>query len=139
MTSEVFKAIVGFIKSQYPAQNFISLHAPLFIGNERKYVIDAYNANEIPSAELLRKKHAINEKIIRNPYHTIQFDCYVTKPLSAHGCFTVSAILNGDAEVTDKYIYQSLRYTFDKKNNIISAFVRGISQPWTIKELEMKN
>ena len=105
----------------------------------RKYVIDAYNANEIPSAELLRKKHAINEKIIRNPYHTIQFDCYVTKPLSAHGCFTVSAFLNGDAEVTDKYIYQSLRYTFDKKNNIISAFVRGISQPWTIKELEMKN
>lgn len=105
----------------------------------RKYVIDAYNANEIPSAELLRKKHSINEKIIRNPYHTMQFNCYVTKPLTTHGCFTVSAFLNGEAEITDKYIYQNVSYTFDKKNNLIDANVRGISQPWTIKELEMKN
>ena len=105
----------------------------------RKYVIDALNSNELPSRQLVLQKHAINELIVRKPYHSISFNCYVTKPLTAHGVFVLEAFIDGTVDITDQYMYQSVSYTFDKTSNLITAAVNGISQPWTIKELDMKN
>ena len=105
----------------------------------RKYIIDALNANELPSKQLVVKKHKINELIVRKPYHSISFNCYVTKPLQAHGVFVVQAFIDGNVDITDQYIYSSVNYTFDKKNNLITASIGGVSQPWTIKELDMEN
>ena len=105
----------------------------------RKYVIDAMSANELPSRQLVLKKHAINELIIRKPYHSISFSCYVTKPLQSHGVFVVQAFIDGNVDITDQYIYNSVAYRFDKSTNLITASVDGISQPWTIKELDMEN
>ena len=45
----MFKSTVDFIKSQFPSQAFISLHEPLFIGNERKYVLDAIDSTFVSS------------------------------------------------------------------------------------------
>ena len=105
----------------------------------RKYVIDALNSNELPSRQLVLQKHAINELIVRKPYHSISFNCYVTKPLTAHGVFVLEAFIDGTVDITDQYMYESVTYTFDKTSNLITAAVNGISQPWTIKELDMKN
>ena len=44
-----FKNIVAFIKDKFPNQDFIPLHAPLFIGNERKYVMDAIDSTFVSS------------------------------------------------------------------------------------------
>ena len=44
-----FQRIVDFIRSQFPGKDFIPLHEPLFIGNERKYVLDAIDSTYVSS------------------------------------------------------------------------------------------
>jgi perosamine synthetase len=47
--SPKFDKIVDFIKAQYPGKQQIGLHEPVFIGNERKYVIDAIDSTFVSS------------------------------------------------------------------------------------------
>ncbi|MBW3544678.1 MAG: LegC family aminotransferase [Bacteroidetes bacterium] len=44
-----FQKVVDFIRSQFPEKDFIPLHEPLFIGNERKYVLDAIDSTFVSS------------------------------------------------------------------------------------------
>jgi len=46
---KVFEDIVSVIKDAFPAQAFIPLHAPVFPGNERKYVLDAIDSTYVSS------------------------------------------------------------------------------------------
>lgn len=40
----MFDEIIGFIKSLYPGQNPVPLHAPVFLGNEKKYLADCIDS-----------------------------------------------------------------------------------------------
>jgi perosamine synthetase len=44
-----FNKTISFIKSLYPAKDFIPLHEPVFTGNERKYVLDAIDSTYVSS------------------------------------------------------------------------------------------
>ena len=44
-----FDNIIGFIKSQYPNQDFVPLHAPVFNGNEKKYVLETIDSTFVSS------------------------------------------------------------------------------------------
>lgn len=44
-----FQEVVDFVKSQYPNKQFVALHEPVFIGNERKYVMDAIDSTFVSS------------------------------------------------------------------------------------------
>ncbi|SEA99984.1 LegC family aminotransferase [Pedobacter hartonius] len=44
-----FQEFVAFVKLQYPNKDFIGLHEPVFIGNERKYVMDAIDSTFVSS------------------------------------------------------------------------------------------
>lgn len=69
--SVLFKNITDTIKSQFPGQDFIPLHAPVFKGNEKKYVLDTIESTFVSSVgayvnrfeemmcELTGAKHAI--------------------------------------------------------------------------------
>ncbi len=46
---EKFQKAVDFIRSQFPEKGFIPLHEPLFIGNERKYILDAIDSTFVSS------------------------------------------------------------------------------------------
>lgn len=46
---EKFESIIRFIKLVYPNLNYLPLHAPIFIGNERKYVVDAIDSTYVSS------------------------------------------------------------------------------------------
>ncbi|WP_421945852.1 LegC family aminotransferase [Pedobacter sp.] len=46
---EKFQRVVDFVKEQYPNKDFVSLHEPVFIGNERKYVLDAIDSTFVSS------------------------------------------------------------------------------------------
>lgn len=110
----------------------------------RKFIKDSYEQNELPSDQLVRFKHNQNVKIIRTPFHSISFICYVTKPLKSHGTFVVKVFVDNSAinpvyNITDKYIYKSVDYTYNKNNNTITAQVQGFAQPWTIAELAVRN
>ncbi len=43
----MFEKIVGFIKSLYPEENPVPLHAPRFSGNEKKYLIDCIDTTYV--------------------------------------------------------------------------------------------
>lgn len=49
MKQTLYKDIANFIKAQFLVQEFVPLHAPLFIGNERKYVMDALDSTFVSS------------------------------------------------------------------------------------------
>lgn len=108
----------------------------------RKKIMDQLERNEIFSEEVLKFKHEQNEKIAREPFHTIRFNCYVTRPLNFHGTFIIRQFLDDvnktDYASTDQYIYSSITYTIDKNNNLITADIQGVRQPWTIRELEIR-
>ena len=48
-SSNSFLKIIDFIKSLYPNENPVPLHAPRFIGNEKKYVMDAIDSTFVSS------------------------------------------------------------------------------------------
>ncbi len=110
----------------------------------RKYIKDSYEQNELPSDQLVKFKHDQNVKIIRTPFHSLSFSCYVTKPLKAHGVFVVKVFVDNSTvnpvyNITDKYIYKSIDYRYNKSTNTITAQVQGFAQPWTIMELAKRN
>ena len=45
----MFKQTVDFIKTQFPLQDFIPLHEPRFVGNEKKYVLDCIDSTFVSS------------------------------------------------------------------------------------------
>ena len=45
----MFEETVEFIKTQFPGQDFIPLHEPRFVGNERKYVLDCIDSTFVSS------------------------------------------------------------------------------------------
>lgn len=45
----MFRDIIDYVKSLYPRKEFISLHEPLFIGNERRYVSEAIDSTFVSS------------------------------------------------------------------------------------------
>ncbi|MBC7915270.1 MAG: LegC family aminotransferase [Pyrinomonadaceae bacterium] len=49
MGTKLFQDIVEFVKQQFPNKNFIPLHEPVFIGNEKKYVVDAIDSTFVSS------------------------------------------------------------------------------------------
>ncbi len=46
---ERFQGTTDFIKAKYPGKDFVGLHEPVFIGNERIYVIDAIDSTFVSS------------------------------------------------------------------------------------------
>lgn len=109
----------------------------------RKKVIDSLEKNEYPTSDLVTLKHAQNEKITSIPIHNINFSCYVTRPLKFHGLFRINALADATnlndptLSITSKYIYQSVNYTIDKSQNLITANVSGFSHPWLIQDLKV--
>jgi aminotransferase in exopolysaccharide biosynthesis len=49
MDHQPFHDIVNFIKTQFPDQDFIPLHAPVFRGNEKKYLLDTIDSTFVSS------------------------------------------------------------------------------------------
>ena len=47
LTSELFARITEFIKSLYPTENPVPLHAPRFSGNEKKYLVDCIDTTYV--------------------------------------------------------------------------------------------
>ena len=43
----MFEEIVEFIKSLYPNQNPVPLHAPVFLGKEKEYLLDCIDSTYV--------------------------------------------------------------------------------------------
>lgn len=96
-----------------------------YIGfNREKY--DDENNKFYQSENILRQVFDAREKSIRIPLHKLNFNVFVTKPLSTHGTFKIKTFYGGtEVSETTQYMYVSTVYKFDITNNLISAQVEG--------------
>lgn len=97
----MYKAVVDFIKNQFPAKDFVPLHEPIFIGNEKKYLNECIDSTYVSSvgkyvdqfelhmAELAQTKYAIATTNGTSALHmalmlagTETGDLVITQPLS---------------------------------------------------------
>jgi hypothetical protein len=71
----------------------------------------------------------LNNQIVlnRKPNYNVSFTCYVTRPLHHMGTFHIKYLWNGGFKLTDNYFYESVSYQCSKKDNTITAAVRGKS------------
>ena len=102
----------------------------------RKYVVSSLQRNTIPDQRTLENITDQIEKIISTPVSKISFDCYVTRPLKFHGTFEIGVFIGKSIDYTDRYVYDSVSYRMDKKNNVITASVEGINIPFLIKDIK---
>lgn len=104
----------------------------------RKHIVDQTKTTTIPD-KLALKRYVddLESDFLRQTYQTIEFDCYVAKPLNHVGTFVVQTFI-GDAEpsVTDAYLYREVNYTFEKETNTITASVKGEKFPTMIRALD---
>ena len=102
----------------------------------RKYLVASLQKFAIPDYEVLQWLHTNYIKLAKQPISTINFECYVTRPLSFHGRFKIQILNNNNSDYTDWYIYDSLTYNYDKGENIITADISGANIPILMKDLE---
>ena len=107
---EKYKEVVDFIKVQFPHQHFVPLHAPVFFGNEKKYLVDAVDSTFVSSVgEYVNKFEKMMCEITKAKYAiaTVNGTCALHMSLQL-----------SDVKIGDEVISQSL--TFIATCNAIS-------------------
>ncbi len=102
----------------------------------RKYLVASLQKFVVPDYEVLQWLHTNYVKLAKQPISTINFECYVTRPLNFHGRFKIAILNNNNSDYTDWYIYDNLTYNFNKGENIITADISGANIPILMKDLE---
>ncbi|WP_036693409.1 LegC family aminotransferase [Pedobacter glucosidilyticus] len=105
-----FQTVVNFIKQQFPNQDFIPLHEPKFIGNEKAYVLDAISSTFVSSVGAYVNKFEEMMCEITGAKHAIAI---VNGTNALH-----LALLLADVQEDDEVLSQSL--TFIATCNAIS-------------------
>ena len=102
----------------------------------RKYLIASLQKFAVPDYEVLQWLHTNYIKLAKQPISTINFECYVTRPLNFHGRFKIAILNNNNSDYTDWYIYDNLTYYYNKGDNLITADISGANIPILMKDLE---
>jgi hypothetical protein len=102
-----------------------------FVGFDKKYY---KSLNQLFPDRLAVETYLKNIiDIAKKPNYNVQFSCYVKRPLNAHGSFIIKSMMKDNAKATDAYLYTSLSYECDKKNNLIKATVTGTQATKPVK------
>lgn len=110
MDSVKFENIVRFVKEQFPALDFIPLHAPVFNGNEKRYLIDAIDSTFVSSVGSYVNRFEEMMCTITGAHHAVAI---VNGTNALH-----VALLLADVKRDDEVLSQSL--TFIATCNAIS-------------------
>ena len=96
-----------------------------YIGfNREKY--DDENNKFYQSENILSDVFKARQKSIRIPLHKLNFNVFVTKPLSTHGTFKIKSFYGGtDVSETTQYMFVNTTYIFEIEKNLIRASVVG--------------
>lgn len=102
----------------------------------RKYLVASLQKFIVPDYEVLQWLHTNYIKLAKQPVSTINFECYVTRPLNFHGRFKIEILNKNNSDYTDWYIYDNLTYNYNKGDNLITADISGANIPILMKDLE---
>ena len=109
------KGFQAIVNGDYSVQGFVGFNKKFYTNLGQLFpdwlAVDNWLRNKI--------------NILTKPIFKIDFSCYVKRPLNNHGSFIIKSMMKENAKATDAYLYTSVRYNCDKKNNIITATVTG--------------
>lgn len=93
----MYSEVVEFIRKQFDSDEFIPLHAPVFTGNERKYVLDTIDSTFVSSVGKFVDKF---EELIRE-YTGVKYAVATTNGTSAlHMALMLAGVKQGDLVIT---------------------------------------
>ncbi|AFD09295.1 LegC family aminotransferase [Solitalea canadensis] len=93
----MYSEVVGFIRKQFDSDEFIPLHAPVFTGNEKKYVLDTIDSTFVSSVGKFVDKF---EELIRE-YTGAKYAIATTNGTSAlHMALMLAGVKQGDLVLT---------------------------------------
>lgn len=102
-----------------------------FVGFDKKYYISLDKSFPDRLAVETYLKNII--EIAKKPNYSVNFTCYVKRPLNAHGSFIIKSMMKDNAKATDAYLYTNIRYSCNKKENMITANVTGTQATKLVK------
>lgn len=92
-----YKEIIDFVKLQYPKQDFIPLHAPVFNGNEKSYVLDTIDSTFVSSVGAYVDKF---EKMLADLTKTTKAIAVVNGTSALQVALRLAGVQNGDEVLT---------------------------------------
>lgn len=99
---EKFERVINFIRSQYREKDFIPLHEPLFIGNERKYVLDAIDSTFVSSVGTYVNKF---EEMIASIAGTHYATATVNGTSALHMALLIAEVKQEDEVLTQAFTF----------------------------------
>lgn len=95
-----------------------------------KWYVEVDNQRSLLTKDSLRRRAKTLYDVRRKSYQTINFSCYVTKPLMHQGRFYLKTMVGQNTAInTDMYFYREVSYKFNKETNIITASIQGETFP----------
>lgn len=92
-----FSSVISFIKKQYNSINFIPMHEPRFIGNERKYVMDTLDSTFVSSVGKYVDRF---EEIIKEYTGAKHAIAVVNGTAALHMSLILAGVKRGDLVIT---------------------------------------
>lgn len=92
-----FAATIEFIRSLYPGKEFIPLHEPRFVGNERKYVLDAIDSTFVSSVGAYVDRFEVEMQAYTGSRHAI---AVVNGTAALHMALMLAGVKRGELVVT---------------------------------------
>ena len=92
-----YKEIIDFVKLQYPKQDFIPLHTPVFNGNEKSYVLDTIDSTFVSSVGAYVDKF---EMMLADLTKTTKAIAVVNGTSALQVALRLSGVQNGDEVLT---------------------------------------
>lgn len=99
---EKFSKVVDFVKMQFPNQDFVPLHAPVFFGNEKKYLIDAVDSTFVSSVGEYVNRF---EKMMCEITHSKYAIATVNGTSALHISLILSGVITGDEVISQSLTF----------------------------------
>ena len=92
-----FKETIQFIQDRFSSKNFIPLHAPVFKGNEQKYLMDTIDSTFVSSVGAYVD---LSEKMMAEISQTIKAVAVVNGTAGLHIALQMAGVQRGDEVIT---------------------------------------
>ncbi len=93
----MYDDLISFVKSQYPGESFIPLHAPVFKGKERDYLLDTIDSTFVSSVG----QYVTNFEIEFAKKHDVKYAIATSNGTSAlHMAMIIAGVKPGDLVIT---------------------------------------
>lgn len=103
-----------------------------FVGYDRRFVMGT-DSRIFPDQKSIEKYGKQLEQFLVQVHETIEFSCFISKPLTISGQFQIADLAN-PRNTTGNYFYNGIDYKFDAETSELKASIEGIQFPSVVKK-----